>query len=117
MTPVTTTTPAATTPSTTAANPLASLSSNFGDFLNLLMTQLQNQDPTSPLDANSFTSELVEFSSVAQQINTNSSLTQLIQLTQAEQVEQSSAILGKEVTVTFTQMALQGGSGSIQFNT
>jgi flagellar basal-body rod modification protein FlgD len=108
---------AASPSSQTGSAALTSLSSNFGDFLNLLMTQLQNQDPTSPLDANSFTSELVEFSSVEQQINTNSSLTQLIQLTQAEQVEQSSAILGKEVTVTSTQMALQGGSGSIQFNT
>ena len=62
-------------PSHNAPNPLASLSSNFSDFLNLLMTQLKNQDPTSPMDANSFTSELVEFSSVEQQINTNTSLT------------------------------------------
>ena len=46
------------------ANPLATLSGNFGDFLNLLMTQLKNQDPTSPLDTNQFTSELVQFSSV-----------------------------------------------------
>jgi flagellar basal-body rod modification protein FlgD len=94
---------------------LTSLSSNFNDFLNLLMTQLKNQDPSSPMDANSFTSELVQFSSVEQQINTNSSLTQLIQLTQAEQVEQSAAILGKPVTVTSTQMPLVNGSGSIQF--
>jgi flagellar basal-body rod modification protein FlgD len=67
------------------------------------------------MDANSFTSELVQFSSVEQQINTNTSLTQLIQLTQAEQVEQSSAILGKPVTVTSTQMPLVNSSGSIQF--
>jgi len=94
---------------------LASLSSNFGDFLNLLMTQLQNQDPTSPMDANSFTSELVEFSSVEQQINTNTSLTQLIQLTQAADVTQSSAILGKQVTVQSTQIPLQNGSGALNF--
>ena len=101
----------------TGSAALTSLSSNFGDFLNLLMTQLRNQDPTSPLDTNAFTTELVQFSSVEQQINTNSSLTQLIQLTQAQEVEQSSAILGKQVTVKSSQMPLQNGTGSIQFNT
>ena len=70
------------------------------------MTQLQNQDPTSPMDANSFTSELVEFSSVEQQINTNTSLTQLIQLTQASDVTQSAALLGKQVTVQSTRNSI-----------
>jgi flagellar basal-body rod modification protein FlgD len=114
MTPVSNT-PASASATGQAADPLTSLSSNFGDFLNLLMTQLQNQDPTSPMDANSFTSELVEFSSVEQQINTNTSLTQLIQLTQAADVTQSSALLGKQVTVQSTQIPLQNGSGTLNF--
>jgi flagellar basal-body rod modification protein FlgD len=96
---------------------LASLSGNFSTFLTLLMTQLQNQDPTSPLDSSQFTSELVQFSSVEQQVNTNTNLTQLIQLTQASQVEQSSALLGKPATVTSSQLALQNGTGMINFNT
>jgi flagellar basal-body rod modification protein FlgD len=112
MTTVSATTTASTAPTT---DPLSSLSSNFGDFLNLLMTQLKNQDPTSPMDANSFTTELVQFSSVEQQINTNTSLTQLIQLTQAADVTQSSAILGKQVTVQSTQIPLQNGSGTLNF--
>ena len=53
----------ATAPTGSAA--LNSLSANFGDFLKLLMTQLKNQDPTSPLDTNQFTTELVQFSSVS----------------------------------------------------
>src|SRR5271154_3861375 len=108
----------ASTAATPAAStdPLSSLSSNFGDFLNLLMTQLQNQDPTSPMDANSFTSELVEFSSVEQQINTNSNLTTLIQLTQAADVTQASAVVGKQVTVQSTQIPLQNGSGTLEFS-
>ena len=69
------------------------------------MTQLQNQDPTSPLDTNQFTTELVQFSSVEQQINTNTSLTQLIQLTQAGEVMQASAMTGKRVTVSFGSCA------------
>ena len=91
----------------TGSAALNSLSGNFSDFLTLLMTQLQNQDPTSPLDSNQFTSELVQFSSVEQQINTNSDLTQLIQLTQASQVEQSSGMLGKQVTVNSSQLSLR----------
>jgi flagellar basal-body rod modification protein FlgD len=96
---------------------LGSLSDNFTNFLSLLMTQLQNQDPTSPLDSNQFTSELVQFTSVEQQISTNSDLTQLIQLTQASQIEQSASMLGKPVTVTSPQLSLQNGSAEISFNT
>ncbi len=96
-------------------NALSQLSGNFSDFLNMLMTQLQNQDPTSPLDTNQFTSELVEFSGVEQQINTNNSLTQLIQLTQAGEVMQGSAMAGKQVSVTANQIPLQNGSGSVTF--
>jgi flagellar basal-body rod modification protein FlgD len=114
-------TPVAAPPASAAPTPtpstdsLSSLSSNFSNFLNLLMTQLKNQDPTSPMDANSFTSELVEFSSVEQQIDTNTSLTQLIQLTQAANVTQSSAILGKQVSVQSTQIPLQNASGTLNF--
>jgi flagellar basal-body rod modification protein FlgD len=104
----------ATAPQTGSAA-LNSLSANFGDFLKLLMTQLQNQDPTSPLDTNQFTSELVQFSSVEQQIDTNTSLTQLIQLTQGSEVMQASAMTGKRVTVSSDHVPLQNGQGTIQF--
>jgi flagellar basal-body rod modification protein FlgD len=99
----------------TAANPLVALSSNFNDFLQMLMTQLKNQSPTSPMDTNAFTSELVQFSGVEQQINTNGSLTQLIQLTQAGETMQGTSMTGKQVTVTSDQMALQNGSGTLNF--
>lgn len=103
--------------SQTGTNALGSLTNNFSDFLSLLMTQLQNQDPSSPMDSNQFTSELVQFSSVEQQINTNSDLTQLIQLTQASQIEQSASMIGKPVTVTSNQLSLQNGTAAINFNT
>ena len=115
--------PAASTSSSASAisqpgtSALGTLSNNFTDFLSLLMTQLQNQDPSSPMDSNSFTTELVQFSSVEQQISTNSNLTQLIQLTQASQIEQSSAIIGKPITVTSNQLSLQNGSAAVNFNT
>jgi flagellar basal-body rod modification protein FlgD len=96
---------------------MKSLGNNFSNFLSLLMTQLQNQDPTSPLDTNEFTSQLVQFSSVEQQINTNTNLTQLIQLTQATQIQQSAGLLGKPVTVSSSQLSLQSGAAAINFET
>lgn len=101
----------------TGSTALSSLSGNFTDFLSLLMTQLKNQNPTTPLDSNQFTSELVQFSQVEQQINTNSNLTSLIQLTQASQIEQSAAMIGKPVTVNSGQLSLQNGNAQINFNT
>lgn len=99
--------------SSAGQNALASLSGNFQDFLGMLMTQLQNQDPTAPLDTNQFTSELVQFSGVEQQINTNASLTQLISLTQSGEMLQSSAMVGRTVQVTSDHMPLQSGSGAL----
>jgi len=80
------------------------------------MTQLKNQDPTAPLDTNQFTSQLVQFSSVEQQINANSNLNTLIGLQQGNQVLQSSALIGKTVHVTSSQIDVQNGSGSVQFS-
>ena len=94
---------------------LSTLSGNFHNFLQMLMTQLKNQDPTSPLDTNQFTSQLVQFSSVEQQISTNSNLTQLIQLTQGDTIIQSSALLGKPVAVQSGSLPLQHGTGTVQF--
>src|ERR1700712_1975386 len=99
-----------------SGNALTALSGNFQNFLQMLMTQLKNQDPTSPLDTNQFTTELVQFSSVEQQISTNSNLTQLIQLTQGDTVVQSSSLLGKPVAVQSATMPLQNGTGAVQFN-
>ena len=103
--------------SSSTTNALTSLSSNFTDFLNLLLTQLKNQDPSSPMDSNSFTSELVQFSSVEQQITTNTNLTSLIQATQGSEVIQATGVVGKSVTVQSSQIALQNGAGQLNFNT
>ena len=123
-TPNTITTPTAAAGSATSATAASatgsaqtSLTNNYNDFLKLLMTQLQNQDPTSPMDTNQFTSQLVQYSSVEQQIATNTSLTQLIQLTQGGEVLHASSLVGKPVTVTSDRIALQDGKGAVQFNT
>ena len=101
--------------STGATDPLASLTSNFQDFLSMLTTQLQNQDPTAPMDSSQFTTELVQFTGVEAQIQGNSSLTQLIRLAQGGAALQASQMIGKTVQVNSSQLSLQSGSATIDF--
>ena len=56
------------------------LSKDMTTFLNLLTTQLKNQDPTSPMDTNKFTQQLTQFSGIEQQIRTNKHLEKLLTL-------------------------------------
>lgn len=56
------------------------LAEDFADFLTLLTVQLQNQDPLSPMDTTEFTNQLVAFTGVEQQINTNQKLDDLVAL-------------------------------------
>jgi flagellar basal-body rod modification protein FlgD len=48
-------------------------------FLKILLTQMQNQNPTDPMDTKEFTGQLAQFSSLEQQITTNSKLDQLVE--------------------------------------
>ena len=107
---------ASTSTSSSGSSALNSLTDNYQSFLQMLMTQLQNQDPTSPMDSGQFTTELVQFAGVEQQINTNSNLTQLIQLTQDNATIQSTSLVGKQVDVQSSQLSLQRGTSEIQFN-
>ena len=66
------------TTSSSTATASARLSNNFDTFLQLLTTQLRNQDPTQPMDANQFTQQLVQYSQVEQQLKTNDYLSALV---------------------------------------
>lgn len=98
-----------------AQNALLSLTNNFQDFLSLLTTQLQAQDPTNPMDTNAFTTQLVQMANVEQQISTNTNLTNLIQVTQGSAILQSSSMVGKTVLVSSNEMSLQNGTAGLQF--
>ncbi|SNB69597.1 flagellar basal-body rod modification protein FlgD [Arboricoccus pini] len=63
-----------TTASSAAASARTSLAGDYTNFLKLLTTQLQNQDPLSPMDTDKFTSQLVQYSQVEQQLATNTKL-------------------------------------------
>ncbi len=74
----------ATTP-TTVTSPTNQLS--YDDFLTLLMTELQHQDPTQPMDPTQMVSQLATVSDVAQEVQANKTLSAMLttnSLTQAE---------------------------------
>jgi len=85
------------------------LSSNFETFLTLLTTQLKNQDPTAPMDSNQFTQQLVQFSQVEQQIETNTNLASLLAQGQAQTAAYATSYLGKVVSVTNGLASLEEG--------
>src|SRR5215469_6276624 len=99
-TPVTSTTPPTQTPTpSVATSSKKQLSANFDTFLTLLTTQLQNQDPLQPMDSNQFTQQLVQFSQVEQQINSNQNLETLISATKNQTSQSAVSYLGKSLTI------------------
>jgi len=104
--------------SAAAANSLASqqIAGNFQSFLTLLTTQLQNQNPLSPLDTNQFTQQLVEFAGVQQQLNTNDSLATLVSLQQTAQSTQALGFVGKTAVVNGNTAALSNSSATWQLS-
>jgi flagellar basal-body rod modification protein FlgD len=109
------TSPTSDSASTAASSALTSLAGNFNDFLSLLTTQLQNQDPTSPMDTSQFTSQLVQFTMVAEQISGNSTLTQMLGAQQTQQLTQASSLVGQQVAFTGGTLPLQNGTAQVDF--
>jgi len=114
-TAVTNTTPTTNTASSSSSSTSSartSLTSNFQTFLTLLTTQLQNQDPTSPMDSNQFTQQLVQYSQVEQQLDTNSKLDSLISLSSNQSSSLAMSYLGKNVTLSGGPGDLSSGSAN-----
>ena len=64
-------------------------------FLKLLVAQLQNQDPTQPMDNQQFTQQLSQFASVEQLQNMNSNLQKSGHVQQIAQIQ---GLIGQEVS-------------------
>lgn len=75
-------------------------SPNLGkdEFLKILMAQLQNQDPTNPMDDREFISQMAEFSSLEQMMKMTESIDTLVQSQLVSPVIQYSHMIGKEVS-------------------
>ena|SRR6476660_2880154 len=82
---VTSTTPTATPTPTPSAPQSATL--DYSAFLQLLIAEMKNQDPTKPMDSAQYVAQLASFSGVEQAVKTNAKLDSLMStmaLTQAE---------------------------------
>lgn len=93
-----------------SAQAATSIAGDMQTFLRLLTTQLQNQDPTQPLDPNQLTQQLAQFAGVEQQIATNQHMEAMLGLQRSAALVSASPMLGREVEVSSETLQLTGGS-------
>jgi len=103
-----TTTATSTSKSTKTDSDLSGLATDYESFLNLFLTQLKNQDPTEPLDTNQMTDQIVQFSQVEQQINTNKKLDSMATASNNLALTNSLAYVDKFVEWEGSQMNFNG---------
>ena len=92
------------------------IADNFDTFLSLLTAQLKNQNPLDPLDTNAFTQQLVQFSSVEQQLKTNDFLSALVQANTNSVETNAVNYIGKAVTAEGTRSELANGKAVWNFS-
>lgn len=91
------------------------IAQNFDTFLQLLTTQLRNQNPLDPLDTNQFTQQLVQFTGVEQQLKTNEFLEAMMTSTQTANNSQAVSYVGKIVTASGTKAEMVKGAATWHF--
>ena len=67
---------------------------NYDTFLQILVTEMKNQDPTEPMDATQYVSQLASFSNVEQSIQMNNKLEVLLAASVVSQVD---SIVGRTI--------------------
>jgi flagellar basal-body rod modification protein FlgD len=89
----------------------ASTQSTLGrdDFLNLLITQLQNQDPLSPMDSTEFSAQLAQFSSLEQLSNVNENLETLQLFQSSLNNAQAVSFIGKSIKASGDTVLITDG--------
>ncbi|MFN7126852.1 MAG: flagellar hook assembly protein FlgD [Allorhizobium sp.] len=94
-TTTTSTTSTSSTSSSAASQASAKASLDYDSFLQLLIAQMKNQDPTDPMDASEQIAQLATFSQVEQSIQMNSNLETLIT---GNALTNASSYIGKTIT-------------------
>ncbi len=87
------------------------LGSDFNVFLKLLTTQLKDQDPTNAMDANTFTTQLVQFASVEQQINANTNLQKIVSTLNPNGISPLLGYMNQYVEATSSNNTIEVQSG------
>ncbi len=86
------------------------------DFLKLLVTQLQNQDPLKPVDNQDFIAQLAQFSQLEQSTQQVSLLQQMISTQNASQEYSLIPLIGHQVSVAGSSSSFQVTSGGATLN-
>lgn len=84
------------------------LAEDFQQFLTLLTTQLQNQDPLSPMDSTEFTNQLVQFAQVEQSINMNQKMDNLVAMQLASISSVALGYVGMDISYISSEMSYDG---------
>jgi flagellar basal-body rod modification protein FlgD len=79
------------------------------DFLNLLVTQLQHQDPLNPAESTEFTAQLAQFSSLEQLNNINDNLKNMELFQASVTNSQAVSYIGREITSRGNGVQLESG--------
>jgi len=86
-------------------------------FLNLLVTQLQNQDPLSPLQAHEFASQLASFASVEQLNQLNDEMVfqtdNVMLAAQLSKTALSAALIGREILAEGNQVEISDSESAV----
>lgn len=86
----------------------SSSSVDYNTFLQLLIAQMKNQDPTNPMDTAEYMSQFAQLSTVEQAMQTNSKLDALLS---SQSLSQANGLIGK--TVGFTDSTGASFSGKV----
>lgn len=97
-----------TTQPTSSSKSTSATTVGYNDFLQLLIAQMRNQDPTSPTDMAQYMSQFAQLSSVEQAIQTNAKLDTLLSTSALSQAE---GLIGR--TATFTSEDGKDTTGKI----
>jgi len=93
-----------------------SLEEDLNRFLTLLTTQLQHQDPLDPMDATEFTSQLVQFASVEQQLYQNANLEKLLNLQETSKLATLVDFIDTEVEIEGQDLVLENGNSRFTYS-
>lgn len=94
--------------STDTSSTTSSTSVDYDTFLQLLIAQMKNQDPTNPMDTAEYMSQFAQLSTVEQAMQTNSKLDALLS---SQSLTQANGLIGK--TVSFTDSTGASFSGKV----
>lgn len=88
----------------------ASASDLQNNFLTMLVTQMNNQDPLNPMDNSQLTSQLAQISTVSGMQTMNATLSQLLSQVSASRAMDSAALIGRTVMVPGAAVSVKDGA-------